>query len=120
MADVWLCIRCLRPLPHAADWDFWCDHCADTTAGLRWPDEPPNYEALYIEHMRRSRMPTEAEAELEAALWKALHDFSVTVDEALLFVDHLIGLAKSYAAGDSEEIAEARRAVLARDAKRSQ
>ena len=37
MSDVWLCIRCLRPLPHAADWDFWCDHCADTTAGIRIP-----------------------------------------------------------------------------------
>ena len=46
MSDVWLCIRCLRPLPHAADWDFWCDHCADTTAGIRCPLQPKPREEV--------------------------------------------------------------------------
>ena len=53
--------------------------------------------------------------ELEAAIWDAMRRHQVTVPSAVPFLDELVSLARAYAAGDSDEVTAARRAVLARE-----
>ena len=55
------------------------------------------------------------DAELEAQLWQSFSDFKVTVPDAVPFVERLLSLARTYAAGDGPELTQARRAILHRD-----
>jgi len=54
------------------------------------------------------------ESELETSTWQAMERHRVTCPEPLAFQDAVLLAAKAYAAGDSEQLAEMRRAVLAR------
>ena len=55
------------------------------------------------------------DAELEAEIWKSFADFSITVSDAVPFVERLMNIARTYAAGDGPEVTAARRKVLRRD-----
>ena len=52
------------------------------------------------------------EAELEAAIWRAIRLHRVTVPNAARFMDDLLALALAYAAGDGPEVTMARRVIL--------
>ena len=55
------------------------------------------------------------EEELEAKIWTAIHRYGVTCGQANNFVTAILVAAKSYAAGDSNDLTAARRAVLDRE-----
>jgi hypothetical protein len=63
-----------------------------------------------------STRPT-AEDELQSAVWQAMKLYGMTGAEPRAFVISVLASARRYAAGDSEALAEVRRAVLHRESR---
>lgn len=55
---------------------------------------------------------TEAEEQLEHAIWQAMRVFKVSTDEPWMFIDCVMHAARVYAVGDDVELTKARREAL--------